>query len=103
MKYWIAAGAFVIACLIATRFITIFVVQPIGAVPEGRTLIVWRTSELNFIDSADAMCERKIHGVSLICRGSALAAIVQNGSIIARLPYSETLYKYSTGGATYDR
>jgi len=103
MKFFIAAGAVILACLIASQLLTIFVVQPIGAVPDGRTLIVWRTSELNFIDSADAMCERKMHGVSLICRGSALAAVVQNATILARLPYSETLYKYSTGGATYDR
>jgi hypothetical protein len=82
---------------------TLFVVQPIGAVPEGRTLLVRRTGRLRFIDSADAVCQRETGGVSLLCRGAVLAAIAKQDRVIARLPYSERLYLISTGGTTYEK
>lgn len=81
----------------------IFVVQPIGAVPEGVTLVVKRTAQLNFVDSADAMCERVSGGVSLICRMTMLGQAVSEDGIYGRLPYSEWLYSYSTGGKSYER
>lgn len=83
--------------------ITFFVVQPIGAVPEGRTLVILRMNKTKFIDSADAMCEREMGGVSLLCRGMMMAAIADKGTILVRLPYSEFLYKISTDGKTYGR
>ena len=82
--------------------ITIFVVQPIGAVPEGRTLIISRLSGTRFIDSADAMCERAQEGVSLFCRGIVLGKVSQNATVYMRLPYSESLYMISTGGKKYE-
>jgi hypothetical protein len=83
--------------------ITFFVIQPIGAVPEGRTLVIWRTGKLNFIDSADGLCARESKGVSLLCRVAVLSAVAQNSTVLARLPYSEALYLLSTDGKTYDR
>lgn len=88
--------------LLSTQ-VSIFVVQPIGALPEGRTLVISRLRTSKFIDSADAMCERIQGGVSLLCRGVALAQVAQNASIYLRLPYSETLYLISTGGKRYDK
>lgn len=52
---------------------TIFVIQPIGAIPEGRTLIINRLNKMNFIDSADGFCERNTGGVSLFGRMAVLA------------------------------
>ncbi len=83
--------------------ITFFVVQPIGAVPEGRTLVILRMNKTKFIDSADAMCEREMGSVSLLCRGMMMAAIANKGTILVRLPYSDLLYKISTYGKTYGR
>ncbi|XRD91040.1 hypothetical protein ISN72_20460 [Dyella nitratireducens] len=83
--------------------LTIFVVPPIGAVPEGRTIVMLRLNKTKFIDSPDAMCDRMMSGVSLICRGIAIAAVARNMTVIARLPYSETLYLISTDGKTYSR
>ena len=83
--------------------VTFFVIWPIGAVPDGRTLLIWRTGKLKFIDSADGFCARESDGVSLLYRMAILDAVAQNSRVIARLPYSETLYLISTGGKKYDR
>lgn len=102
-KFLISIGAVGLSCLIALQFVSIFVIQPIGAVPEGRTLIIHRLNTLNFIDSADGWCERQNGGVNLICRMAVLGRIANESAVVARLPYSETLYKISTNGKTYDR
>jgi len=91
------------ASLIAYTQITVFVVQPLGALPEGKTLIIGRLSGTRFIDSADAMCDRLQGGVSLLCRGMVLGKVMENARIYARLPYSETLYMLSTGGKAFER
>ena len=92
----------ILAVFVYNEF-TIFVVQPIGALPEGATVVIWRTGKLNFIDSADGFCARESGGVSLLCRGAVLAAVVKNNQILLRLPYSETLYQVSTDGKTYEK
>lgn len=74
-------------------------VQPIGAIPDGVTLWVWRSGQMNFFDSPDAICNRASGGVSLLCRGIVLGTM--RDRVIARLPYSETIYLWSTGGRTY--
>jgi hypothetical protein len=83
--------------------ITLFVIQPIGALPEGRTVVILRLDKTKFIDSPDSMCERNQGGVSLMCRAMMMAAVINNASILMRLPYSETLYNISTNGKSYDR
>ena len=93
----------VVVGVVAYTQISIFVVQPIGAAPEGRTLVISRLRASKFIDSADAMCERIQGGVSLLCRGMVLGQVGQNATVYLRLPYSETLYSISTGGRTYAR
>lgn len=90
-----------LSLLAITQCFTLFVVPPIGAVPEGKTVVIFRLENSNFIDSPDAMCERIQGGVSLLCRGLTMAAVSKNSEIILRLPYSETLYLISTGGNEY--
>jgi hypothetical protein len=102
-KAWVIIIVVLLVILVAYTQLTIFVLQPIGAVPEGRTLIMLRGSGTKFIDSADAMCERTMGSVNLICRAAALAATATKGTILLRLPYSETLYLISTGGHTFER
>ena len=60
--------AAVLAVLIYTQ-LTIFVIPPIGALPEGKTIIITRLNKTEFIDSPDGMCDRIQGGVSLLCRG----------------------------------
>ena len=83
--------------------LTLFVIPPIGALPEGRTVIITRLNKTEFIDSPDAMCERIQGGVSLLCRGMIMGAVVENATILVRLPSSSWLYSISTGGKSYDR
>lgn len=97
-----ACVIFVVAGIIYSQ-ITIFVVPPIGALPEGRTAIMLRLNKTNFIDSPDAMCERIQGGVSLLCRGMVMGAVVKNTTILLRLPYMDWLYLVSTGGKRYER
>lgn len=73
----------------------IIVIQPIGAIPDGITVIMIGVSNVNFIDSPDAICQRTQGGVSLLCRGATAAALARSGTILMRLPYSETLYSFS--------
>ena len=104
MKRILLAGVLALSAVVAYTQLGIFVVQPIGAIPDGRTVIVWRRSAvLNFVDSADGICLRKLDGVSLMCRLGALAGVVNNNPILLRLPYSETLYLASTGGRSFVR
>jgi hypothetical protein len=92
-----------IAMIVAATQVTIFVIQPIGAVPEGKTLVISRMSNTKFIDSADAICERTQGGVSLFCRLGALGGTLENAHIYLRLPYMQWLYQISTNGKNYDR
>ena len=90
-----------IAILVYTQ-VTLFVVPPIGAVPTGRTVVMLRLNKTNFIDSPDAMCDRIQGGVSLLCRGMTISAVVEKTKIIATFPYSDWLYLKSTDGKRFD-
>ncbi|MDR8523398.1 hypothetical protein [Shewanella fidelis] len=99
----IAIISITILVIIFCTQVTFFVVQPIGAVPEGKTLLMLRINKTKFIDSADAICAREMDGVSLMCRGITMATVVKKGTILMRLPYSEFLYDISTEGKEYSR
>ncbi|MEN9937695.1 MAG: hypothetical protein RLZZ387_4274 [Chloroflexota bacterium] len=95
--------ALVVALLIAVGSqLGVYTIQPIGAVPEGRTVIIWRGAGEPLFNSADAECLRIQQGVSLLCRGLALGRAPVD-RILLRLPYSEWAYLVSTGGQSFDR
>lgn len=75
--------------------VTFFIVPPIGAIPEGATVLAWRSNFGRLLDSPDASCKRKVGAVSPLCRAAAIAAFADAHEIIKRLPYSETLYDLS--------
>lgn len=81
--------------------IRVIVIQPIGALPEGVTAVVAGIPGARLIDSPDALCYRRQGGVSLLCRGATAAAVAKEGTILLRLPYSETLFRM-TGGPFRD-
>ena len=87
--------------ILATQ-VGFYSIQPIGAVPEGATWLVWRASDEPFFHSADSLCLKRIGSVSLLCRGLALAQAPED-RIILRLPYWEFAYLLSTGGRKFER
>lgn len=93
----------VIILIVAYSQITLFVVQPIGAVPTGKTLVILRLNKTNFIDSADAMCVRETGSLNLLCRGMMMSAVINKSKILMKLPYSKFLYEISTGGKEYTK
>jgi hypothetical protein len=100
--------AFLILVMLAIVFrltCGIFVIQPIGAIPEGKTMIYWKVGMPNmpFIASADGILEEQGQGVSLLGRGLVLAGLVKplKEKEIISFGYSESLYLISTGGKEY--
>lgn len=91
-----------VSCVIMWHFFGLYSVQPIGALPEGRTLLVRRTGDEPFFNSADARCLERVGSVSLLCRMAALAA-GPTDRIVLRLPYMHWAYLASTGGRDFDR
>jgi len=88
--------------LAAVSQIGLYTVQPIGSLPQGVTLVVWRASGEPFFNSPDAVCLKLQGGVSLLCRGLAIARAPVD-RIILRLPYMSWAYLVSTGGLVFDR
>jgi len=62
-------------CIVVYTQSTVLVIPPIGALPEGKTIIIVRLTNTEFIDSPDSICERIQGGVSLLCRGMVLAPL----------------------------
>jgi len=102
-KKIVALVVLVVTIIVIYTQITLFVIPPIGAIPEGKTVVITRMNKTEFIDSPDAMCQRIQGGVNLLCRGMVMGAVVDQATILARLPYSAWLYSISTGGKIYDR
>lgn len=90
------------AIAFAWLFCGVFTIQPIGALPQGATLIIWRGSTRPFFDSPDKLCIDIQGGVSLLCRGAALNALKAN-QIVVSLPYMEWAYLISTGGQQFTK
>jgi hypothetical protein len=100
---------FVVIFLVGLLFIVILIyntgfytIQPIGALPEGVTLVVWRKTGEPFFNSPDAHSIKTTGGVSLLSRGLSMAYAPKD-RIILRLPYLEFAYLQSTGGKKFDR
>jgi len=102
-KWHVGLVIFVVIATVSYLTLTVFVIQPIGALPEGKTLIIIRKHNLQFIDSADGFCYRNQDRVNLLCRMMILGTVIKDSPILLRLPYSETLYNISTGGMQFDR
>lgn len=100
MTMVLAAVLIVVAGLCYT-FMGLYSVQPIGMLPEGRTLLVWRAGDEPFFNSPDATCERRVGSVSLFCRMAAMGAAPLD-RIIVRLPYQDWAYGLSVDGE-YER
>ncbi len=94
-------------CFVFLRsFCGIFVIQPLGALPEGATIFYWRNGlKLPFIASADGILGESESGVSLLGRAVVIAGVADTikERKIVQFGYSETLYLWSTGGRKYEK
>ena len=79
-------------------FCGFYSIRPIGDAPGGRTVIVWRTNDEPFFNSADALCLRNTGDTSLSCRGAALVQ-APSDRIVVRLPFQRWAYLQSTRSA----
>jgi hypothetical protein len=84
----------------------LFVIQPIGMLPEGATVLYFRLGmNIPFISSADGIILKKNGAVSLFTRGLTMTTLSK--PIIDRkifsLPYFHSLYLYSTGGVELEK
>ena len=97
IKLVVAAGVLSLALLVlvAGFNIRIFVVQPIGALPDGGAVVLHSRPNLQLVDSPDAICWRTQRSVTLFCRAAALGVIGDGETILFRLPYSPWLYALS--------
>lgn len=83
----------------------VFTVQPIGALPEGATVIYHsRNPEMPFFSSPDGLCLEIQGSVSLLCRAMSLGAVDELADrILIRLPFMRFAYLQSTGGAEFEQ
>ncbi|OBX22196.1 MULTISPECIES: hypothetical protein [Bizionia] len=97
---------FIILGLLFRFFCGIFIIHPMGAIPEGTSIVYFRTGlNLPFIASADGILEKSGAGVSLLGRGILIGKLAEPimEKEIFRFSYSETLYLWSTDGKTYEK
>jgi len=83
---------FIVLSILFVNYFTIFIINPIGALPEGKTLIILKLNKTQFIDSADGICLRELGYVNLLCRGMVLSTVLKKSKIIIKLPYNKYLY-----------
>ena len=84
----------------------IYVIQPIGAVPTGASVVYLRVGiNLPFISSADGWLLDNNQSISLMTRALAMGKIVEliADKKIISLPYSKNLYLYSTDGVEFSK
>lgn len=92
----IALPALILGLLIAYLVgLRVFVIQPIGALPNGAVAVVHGLPDLRPIDSPDAICQRNQGYVNLICRGATGARVARDSTILLRLPYAGWVYALS--------
>jgi|SRR6056297_224080 len=97
-----------LAVILLVLFFTtgFFVIQPIGAIPDGVTIWYFRAGlNLGFIESADGILLDSSGEVSLFGRAAMIGKVVEliDDKTIAKLLYSNTMYRISTGGIEFEQ
>lgn len=82
--------------------ITFLAVQPIGALPEGATFVIWKKGKMSTFESPDGLCIKVTGELSLMCRIMMLRTTTKEGSVLFKLPYIKSIYLESTGGKEFD-
>ena len=93
MKKKILIPAFVIFFILLVTQVSIFIIPPLGMLPQGKTLVILKLDKMKFLDNPDSYCLRELNP-NLLCRGMVIASL-SNTIVLLKLPYSETLYSIS--------
>lgn len=101
-RRWLAPLIIAVLLLMLYTQVGLYSIQPIGAIPQGGTVLVWRQGGEPFFNSPDGTCLRVQDGVSIMCRLAAMGQAPVD-RIILRLPYLHWAYLASTGGQTFER
>jgi hypothetical protein len=101
-RRWLAP--LLIAALVFVSFTRFgfYSIQPLGALPDGGTVLVWRRGGEPFFNSPDGACLRVQGSVSILCRLAALGQAPVD-RVVLRLPYQHWAYLASTGGQTFEQ
>lgn len=85
----VAAGLVsIVAGALGVSQFSFYVIPPGGMAPQGKILLTSKLENINFVDSPKAMCKRQSTGApDEWCQVSAIAFVVDNSTIFARLPY----------------
>ncbi len=100
----IVSGIILLTCIFIYSNIGIFVIQPIGMIPEGISIVYWRSgTKLPFLSSADGLLLKTTGEVSILGRMVMLGKMSEllEKKTITKLPYSEWFYLKSTGGVKF--
>lgn len=88
------------------KFTGFFVIQPIGAIPEGATIWYFRNdTNLGFVESADGLMLKREGYVNLLGRMIVLGKVLEelDDKRICKLPYMNWMYLISTKGQSFER
>lgn len=102
-KYILTAVLFI---LVWSTF-SVFSIQPIGAIPDGATVIMFKPDRLlmqgkfDFLESVDHLQYKNSGEVTLLGRMMFLGIALKSSFVIVKLPYFETLELISNGGLTW--
>jgi hypothetical protein len=99
-RTWPGIALLLLILIIISTQITFFTIQPIGAIPEGVTIVMLRGSQTQLFDSPDALCLRTTGKVTILCRAAAIGAL-SKATKITNLPYIDQFYLWSTNGLRY--
>lgn len=106
MKKIIFPLLLLIIIIISYLSIGILVIQPLGVLPNGATIVYFRyNTNLNFIESPDSIILNKGMRLSILTRAIALSKLapIITEEKIAILPYYEFLYLLSTNNQKFDK
>ena len=97
---------FAILVLLLFTLTGFFVIQPIGALPEGTTIWYFRPGiNMSLIESADGMLLKDEGSVTLLGRLLIISSVTDalEDRIICKFPYQKWMYKISTKGVEFEK
>lgn len=99
-KFLLYFGLFIVLIVAFVRItMGFYVVHPMGAIPEGKTVLYWRLgTDLDFIETPESYTSKHYKKYTLLTKALGIAEIgeyVNDDTIVLRLPYFEFLEQFA--------